>query len=393
MLLRAALPLVARRPLDEVCPSKGEVKDASVIAEEALPFLRWAQQWTRVSNPLVLVEFATQMAYDHAFRGQVMLTLGDAPPSLWWWSGGRQHCWPNPDGYFPPVLGNEVKKLLDKTTAFEKRHIPRVSAVSPFVGLPLRAIWSHDPVRPPVQALRLAAGLIRRQVGHESGRLRVLGVELGHSIGGQALSAFLPKGDVFTVSSFYDVPGRDTLHPPKVKGTGEDSSGVDIQLDLDGSSEADKLRLVEPFHGLVSGDDNYKADAVVLNLPSLRQAAFLMDIARRGRWGIPTPMTGQENDYCHQMKVTAAGDAWEHLVQYSLDRLSAHGLLVVLADVDCGVHHRVTPMLYAAGDLHPLKVTDDGGTVAQVEYTSGPPRRLGVIPATGRLISAWRRMP
>ena len=154
MLLRAALPLVARRPLDEVCPSKGEVKDASVIAEEALPFLRWAQQWTRVSNPLVLVEFATQMAYDHAFRGQVMLTLGDAPPSLWWWSGGRQHCWPNPDGYFPPVLGNEVKKLLDKTTAFEKRHIPRVSAVSPFVGLPLRALWSHDPVRPPVQALR-----------------------------------------------------------------------------------------------------------------------------------------------------------------------------------------------------------------------------------------------
>lgn len=385
-LFDAALELVG-----PIGPEKSKEKTTDMraqrLARDAEDFFLWAWDSKKANNAnaITAAEFAVQMAYDWTIRSEVMFTLGTPPPVLWWRAGGEQRCWP-PHEAGLPISEIAMPRLLADMQPFSGRFVPRSSGVTAFKGLKWSGAWQHDAVRPPLRAVRFAASLVKHQY-FGTARPRVLGVELGHSVAAQVLSASLPMADVISCSSAFEMPSEAVLDVPHEA----DTLPLNHRLDLTSGGRAAERNVRTALGDLVS--DRLNADAVVVNLPSLKQLTWFHDLTRRGRSVVPVPMSGQVNDAYYRMRPTVVGEWWwEHLLEYALDQLGPHGLLVVIGDVESGVHVHAKQRLDGEAGLVPVSVSEDGGTSAIIHYKSGVARRLGVLEATGRVVSAWRRM-
>lgn len=215
-----------------------------------------------------------------------------------------------------------------------------------------------DPLRPPLQTLRMAAALIEHHGSlhpldeppsgevwdlqfpslETSVRGRVLGVDLGIVAGPWLLAAFLPHVDVYTPGA--DAPG--------------------------------------PF------------DGIVLNVPGHREANYVSTVRDRLAQGLP--LSTRDLDRALALPVSPSHrDAVYRNLQASIQQLASGGVLVVMADTAAGEIHQVGRAASAAA-LTPIELTADGGHLVQFSYAKPPWSCLDVPPPTGRILAAWRRV-
>jgi len=191
-------------------------------------------------------------------------------------------------------------------------------------------------------AIRLAAHLIKTKLGRE--RVQVLALECGHAVAAQSLSAFLTRAVIHSASTVF--PQGD-------------------EIDL----------------------DEGQADAVVLNLPSFACFGYVYDVLHR-----EDPLTGRAIDKWLRHPRTDPGKHGSILLETAMEYLAPHGLLIVLGDVESGIHHQAEAALSKNDHLHRYQLTADNKPV-QFTYAKQPWGIYGSLPPTGRLLSAWRRLP
>lgn len=214
-----------------------------------------------------------------------------------------------------------------------------------------------DHLRPSLVSVRMAASIIVESLSMT--RPVVLACELGHSVGPQALSVWMPNVMVRTRSAV-------------------------IQ------SEAE--RAADPKSTL-------PVDAVVLGVPSykaMRCAKFMTDNSM-GR------VVGQK-EMESVLREAAKEDPITHvagLVEDAVGLVKPGGLLVVVGAVEHGEHHHAVAHVAASADFQPMCIKSGRVQLNTVEkpilvaYRPGkkPWRPFGTLGPEDRLISAWRRQP
>jgi hypothetical protein len=345
--------------------------------------LGWSIHHLPEPNPRILARAATQVACDLLHRRIVTEALGVAGPSISWQAGsGFSGGWGLIGGGVMTwgietnndmCIGAPFRDLAHLTLPFETPALRRLSVVQPYLGVSEPAPeWKYDPACPPLETLRFAAGLLRR----EKSRV-VLGLELGHSVAAQALASWLPEATVYSESAIQGGPSEDNLVGLITRPDPFSSSRV-LTADESPKPSTPQLRTL---HGLLHGEA--QADAIVLNLPSPRQHWALARYT-----SVPRPTGAAEH---RTLAIGPERDA--HALQDALleatFRVRPGGLVVALGDVNSGVLHMANDHLRREG-FQPICITECGGHIAQVDYAQAAHEGTLAVPPTGRLLSVWR---
>ena len=220
------------------------------------------------------------------------------------------------------------------------RSLSADNAVHPFVGLKPTFGWVMDSVRPPVQAVRAACGIISREV--PVNRLHVLALEVGHNIAAEAMAAFLPGSTVETDSFVF--PNRTAME------------------------------LATSY------------DAVVVGVPNQAAAEFVRSAINR-----IYRMTRWDCDRFWQWPKIEQPSFILELIQAGIDRVKPSGILVVIGDIESGSHHAADALIEGTGRFSRIMIAAEDKPVV-FRYTKQPWGVYGVIPPTNRMLSAWRRV-
>jgi hypothetical protein len=317
--------------------------DRRIVSSAARRYAGWALSHSRERASPVIARFAVEAANDLHLRTIIGATLGGvAPPPCWWWDGIRQrHTFePRTDGYSPPIRGRDVFRLAGPPPLAEI--LREAHAREPDWTIRRTHLWAMDMLRPPLRAIQLAAEIIRRN-GAPGGE--VLAVELGHSVGAQALSANLPRARVRVANCIFRT------------GAGARPAG-----------------------------------AVVLSLPCIRLVTHALLAAH--------PDSGMDRRTMDQFEPGRFRHRSSHAEAVACGAASwvrPGGVLVVLGDVEDGVHHEAVAAI-ATTELVPVRLAEGGHTRDTVRepifvwHKGAPWRPHGVLAPTDRLISAWRRL-
>ena len=319
----------------------------------AEPLARWAAAKTAVVTPAPLARFGVEAAYDTRVRSRIKELMADPRPSQWRWTTSRdsrgrlreflltdESC----DGYVPPLVGTNVVKA--KNLALDWAHVLRSDAIAeaswPFA---YRARVFLDPLRPTIGGLQIAAKLVNLSCKMPV----VAAVEMGHSIGAQALAAMIPYSRVYTDCAMYPADLADIKLPPG------------------------------------------RADAVVVNIPGLRLLSYTEAVVMGGLKHVSRKI----NDAFHPDRWPVPGEDLDHvglIVDGAIPYLKTGGLLLVLGDEEGGVHHEAIRLMDALPSFEPV-VVEGRDTVARPFYTfrTRPAwRPFDVQGPTNRFVSAWR---
>jgi hypothetical protein len=313
-----------------------ERKEREDLARSARHLALWALQATPEKNAQVAATFAVQVMYDRIYRGLIRAYLGATRPTRWWWTTGhapRQHCQGAADEFVPPILGKEI-------TSLQKTPVPDGNLLwEPEWAIRRSYTRQMDCLRPPLLAVRLAAHLIEQNNYNQA--TKVLAIELGHSVGPQALSIWLPRTEIHTWSMVFD-----PRMPP----------------------------------GIPEGE----ADAVVLGIPTLRRLLYTSkmadpDIQVDGR---------VVNRFWERLRDLDPLGHVEVLVEAAGSFLKLGGVLAVIGAVEEGEHHRAVKVI----ETTPRYKALTAGKPVQVAHRKMPWCPYWVLPPEDRLVSAYRRV-
>ena len=196
-------------------------------------------------------------------------------------------------------------------------------------------------------SVRLAAWIVQ-QGALDGPAKNVLALELGHSVGPQVLSIWLPRAKVYTANQVFG--------PHKPAGLGR-----------------------------------HQADVVVLGVPGLRHICFVLEMLRDDRLDrrIMQDFWSRRDADPH--------DTIPYLVQAADAYLKLGGVLVIIGAVQEGEHHVANKEVRRLGTFKPLvikrgkQVADTTQRPVEVVYSKRPWCPFGVLPSQDRLLSAWRR--
>ena len=347
-------------------PSLRLLGDRATLVDAAIDRLGWARRFTKEVNPAVLARFSVEVAYDDLYRMNVAAVLSAPWPTSWEWSvsdeGGPLRLTRSPfSTAFLPIKPQDFGNLDVATVDYAGTETPMHNMVTPFEGLHPTWPWAMDPIRPPVQAARVAAAVIHRALDINSLGLPdtlywdmnkevppVLGIELGHSVGAEALALFLPEHKVYTHSKVFDSRSRQNIPD--------------------------------------------KFTAVVVNLPHVAALEFVKDILDRHEHNQPI-MNRVENNRYWTWPSHDQGGYWVHLVQHGLEHLAPGGVLIVLADILSGQVHLAAKEIETHGEMERLPIWPGGPKAMSFENSKKPWAPFGCIRPTGRILRAWRRRP
>ena len=367
-VLRQHLEVEVRRvlPNRHKRPSKRLKDDWETLTEAAHRRLVWATRHTLEVNPAVLARFAVEVAYDDIFRFNVAAVLAEPWPVLWEWNvpltGGTHRLSRLPDvsGARLPISPADFSRLEFSTAEFAGNQLPGHNLVDPFESLRSTWPWAMDPIRPPVSAVRTTAAVIRCTLeldgfglpGYETwafgtSRQPVLGVELGHSVGAEALAVFLKGHKVHVCSDVFRCTGQGN----------------------------------QP--------DEFKA--VVVNLPNPAAMAYVADLLRRHDEGLPA-MSRIENDRYWRWPSHDQGKHGQRLVVHGFNKLAPGGVLIVLGDILSGQIHIVARTVESYVELESIPLWSGGPMAVCFDYSKKPWAPYGCIRPTGRILRAWRRV-
>ena len=325
----------------------------------AAPFVRWAKKITKETNPQVIARFAVETAYDHLCRAKIGYALANPRPLRWRWDIDSSSKMTQT--MYPTMIDKAAPIRSDDFGAFQKLK-PSLgpwgegkNIVEPVVGK-MTDLRVFDPLRPPVAALRLAAHLIEDHLGPT--KKEVCAVELGHSFGPQAFSVWLPHQEVHTASS--------VIEPDQM------------------SREVERaLTLLSPSKDI---------GAVVINIPSRRAidyvaAALNPDVLLDRRlnnhlWSAPI------KDPCAHV---------EGIVELGLKVARGASLIVLMGDIEHGLHHVANEVIHKSGKFEPMVFTHKGKVIDTVEEPAvvvrqrGEWPKYGVLSPSNRMVSAWKR--
>ena len=344
--MRAMLVMEARR-LGVTGTDPNGFRYDEGLADDAIDFVDWAFDNTKVVNGRAIARFATRAAFEKTQQRLLTSIISDELPRRWWSEtvagprGQRRELRCDvADGTTPyALLGRKnLEAIAGATAGFVVGRAPRLNIHKPYLGVTARFGWALDPARPPMSSVRFVASLIEKYKG--TGPNTLLAFEPGLTALVQGLALFLPDAIVHMHSS---VLGDAT---------------VPVQ----------------------------RADVVVVNLANARAMGLLEAVARRSR-----PLDRDEIDLFWHLPVTEPGDHSGWLVQLGLRHLADDGLLVVLGDVDSGIHHEAVAHVANEIDLHEVKAAPTKNPV-RFGYTKPPWAPLGGLPATDRFVSAWMRL-
>lgn len=206
-------------------------------------------------------------------------------------------------------------------------------------------LFHGDPIRPPIEAVKLVADIALEEFGQQH-RGTAVTVEMGHSAGAQALSAFLPRWIVHST-------GTDAIYGPWATVKAKDPSLVVVNIPSDitrvaatvmSQGEAD---LEQTLRGL---DQPRRVDGIINQLPRVEDLAL---------------------SHVQQDSVLAVmGDAATHKHHHGLQYLGDH------LDLDA------VPMGVLGIDFDKRAIL--------VRHTKTPWAPYLVPPATDRVVSVWR---
>lgn len=319
-------------------------KERSLLIDSAKTYIKQAYMLSTVRNPRVLARFAIEMAYDRLYRQQISATLDSTwvrrlhlDPDF-----KRYRCWPGlPTSGLPILMSvhNLVRFALN-TNDYADKTLPADNIVTPFAELQPTHQWSMDTMRPPIQSVRAAATVIRRNVTAK--RPQILGLEVGHNTAAQALSIALQESTIYTESFVF--PHRSEQKMP------------------------------------------VEYDAVVMGIPNAATAEFVKTAINPDK-----PMTRWDTDRFWKMPRSLQASFLTQLVQKGIMSVKPGGVIVVIGDIQSGSHHIANAMIKNTGRFKPIPV---GGNVEPVvfRYTKPPWGPYGVIPPTDRMVSAWMRI-
>ncbi len=376
-------PIMATLVTAEVARLKVTQADEDLLVHIAGQQVNWALAATQERNHQVIARFAARAAYDAVYQSRVTAVITDEYPRRWCSlrvrTGGavrNELLWQSADRSTDgdKRLAFMGRKALEGITGGTNAHVEGkaapVNVHDAYCGLPAALGWALDPIRPPIQAVRYAASLIHKYKGHralgiqvpvppkptveydtdllrqfaDQGALRALAIEPGLTAAVMALAWFMPGVEVCMFSPVL----------------GDQSSPV------------------------------AKADTVVLNLPNARSLALVkaaVEVAtRRNR-----TLTRDEIDAYWQHPASDPSHHASGLVAAALQHLADDGLLIVVGDIESGIHHQATGLLAKVPDLLAIKLTPKGRPV-QFSYSKPPWALAGGLPATDRFVSAWMRV-
>lgn len=343
--------------LDALAWVTDEDKEHGLLLGAAYYYFAWAERFSTVQRATeTLARFAAEAAFDAVCRQQVTFAVNAPWPTVWWWREGQQRRRPFHDGdrLALPFGPGDYQRLRRATEPFSLEHVRQHNQAEPYLGLRRSHQWATDALRPPLGALRLAADLIQAEVGGGAGagdgERTVVGVELGHTVGAQALSAFLHqhRATVWQASRMF---ANNPTVPLKVNPGG--------------------------------------ADAVVLNVPSHRTVTYTGRVLEAGRRDVPKVLSRWDVGECWAIPEHLAGHHTAPLVELALHYLRPGGLLVVMGDVLSGVHHHAQRLIARHRNQMPIKVA--GHEIIRFQYSKQPWSPYDGLPATDRFLSAWRR--
>ena len=322
--------------------------DAAMLAEVAAPMIRWAEHYAKTADDLTIARFAAESTYDNLHRMAINSTITQVWPRKWWVT--RRHHGLNSlhhegheEGQRLAFSGERVLDIVRRETdEFIVGKVPAVNQVTPYVNkaLPKTWGWVLDPGRPLIAAVRLSASIIEQEVLPRI-EAKVLAIELGLTAAAQALAWFLPSTQVHTASGLL--------------------GDTDAELPT--------------------------CDAVVVNLPSARAMSLVHEAQRLNR-----AFNRWEVGQLHDLPAHDPGHHCAPLVQTALDRLGRDGVLVLMGDIECGIHHHAAAIINADSSMQAIPLTPSGKPVA-FRYVEEPWTLFGCLPATDRFVSAWRRRP
>lgn len=342
-------PVVAAALEDEAGRMGLPKKDQPALVEDAAQFVTWARATTKVRAARVLARFAVRAAFERTHQYLLTAVIADDNyPRRWSSSGPHVRSRRlTPSSSVGSVRVAFYSKMLSSLTAatasFEVGRAAPVNIQEPYLGLRTTHGWALDPIRPPMSAVRYGASLVQRYKGHA--KLQVLAVEPGLTAALQGLAWFLPGSQVHRYSPVQ----------------GDTATSVT------------------------------KADAVVVNLASGRSLALVEAALAAAALTPPRTLARDEVDHFWRLPVCDAGNHVTGLVDAALRHLADDGLLVVLGDVESGVHHQATAMIAEDKDLQQIALTPLRRPV-QFGYSKPPWAPFGGLPATGRFVSAWMRV-
>ena len=306
----------------------------------ALPHARWAA--TVEPSATACARYAVERAWSAI---HVAAALSGRYPTPTWVAGRPHDLYgrDNPSASRP--FGSADLARLEGISSL----LPAIPGdhVVDAVWTPTKADNLHygDPVRPPVEALRLVADFALKEYGQEH-RGTAVTVELGHSAGALALSVFLPRWIIQST-------GTDALYGPwpSIKAKSPTLVVVNIPSDAARAAAAvmsqGEVDLEQTLRGL---DQPRRVDGIIDQLPRVE------DLAR--------------------------------------PHVHPGSLLVVIGDAATGKHHHGLRYLRDHLDLVPVPVGVPGIDFQKraflVRYPKKPWAPYLVPPATDRVMSVWR---
>jgi len=216
---------------------------------------------------------------------------------------------------------------------------PANNIVEPYAGLPVTPAWACDPLRPPVQAVRAGANIINRVVRDK--RFDVMALDLGVTVGAQALATFCPAAFVYSWS---------TLLPDLLK-----------------------REMPSAF------------EAVVFGVPSAASTRFARTVQSLGR-----PLCRRDVEWFQTWPRNELPVRLFEMIQKAMSSVRPGGVLVVIGDIESRSVPIVDAIIAKYGAFSRVPV---GGNIKPVmfRYAETPQDMYGSLPPTGRLVSAWRR--
>lgn len=324
--------------------------DQVAVAEDAAPLVEWAYSTTKERNQQVIARFATRATFERTIQSNLTTVLADDYPRRWWTerveNGHRRALELRCDQAggqkkFAFSGRSELGALVGATAPYTVATAGAVNIHAPYLGLRLSWGWALDPIRPPMSSIRYVASLVEKYKGHKT--LDILMVEPGLTAAAIGLAWFLSASTIYTCNlDDYDIPLE-------------------------------------------------QADVVVVNLPNVRSLA-LREAARQVATLVPPrTLLRDEVDAFWRHPAHDPGNHASDLIQVALDHLADDGLLVVLADVESGIHHQADQVLLEQKNIQKINLTPSGRP-PQFSYTKPPWAPFGGLPATGRFVSAWMRL-
>jgi len=319
-------------------------KERGHLIEKALEYVSSFAEVT--ANVWVQARCSIEIAKDQEYRANLRPAF--ARQSRVWWKEyaktgeATQHgtfqdadAWEaiTPDQFdLVRKCGVKLREVIAKGVIEEPRH-----------GLRFGEIRCADALRPPIAALSVAAHLLAPYL--DPAKPQVLGVELGHTAGAQTLSLLLPTSVVLhTTSLVHDTWAERTI----------------------GAEEA---------------------DAVVLNIPNGAAMEYAGTLCNA-----EIPITGGVLRYYWKLSKSLRGSHSLPLVEIATKHLKPGGLLVVMGDIESGVHHQANAAIRRA-DLAPLEVLGCDLVSKPIKVLWGKPAWApwGGLRPTDRLLSAWEK--